>query len=318
MRNISYFLTSFSLSMLGFTQAQDLKPYEQTVPGTQTKIAMVSIPSGEFLMGSPPSEHGREADEGAQVKVKMQAFWMAATEITHDQFEAFRFEDKDGSPIPDAVTRPTSQYIDLTWGMGKEGGYPANSMQPYTATAFCKWLWKKTGVFYRLPTEVEWEYACRAGSSSTYPWGDDPKKAGEYAWFAANAEEAYHPVGEKKPNAWGLYDMIGNVAEWTLDMYTSDYFNQLTGTPTSSFYVKQTTPRSLHTARGGGFREKPEQLRCADRLPQLSDWNQRDPQIPKSKFWLTDGDFVGFRLVRSAKQPPTEEVEAFFKEMLGQ
>lgn len=317
MKKLSFLLLT-SYLLVTNTNAQDTKSYEQTVPGTQVKIQMVAIPAGQFLMGSPTTEANRDADEGPQVKVKIEPFWMSATEITHDQFEPFRFEDKDGSPVPDAVTRPTAQYIDLTWGMGKEGGYAANSMQTYTVMAYCKWLYKKTGVFYRLPTEAEWEYACRAGSTATYPWGDDPTKAGEYAWFADNSEEAYQLVGKKKPNAWGLYDMIGNVAEWTMDMYVADYFAKLAASPISSFYVKQDNPRALHTARGGGFREKTTQLRCADRLPQLENWNDRDPQIPKSKFWLTEGDFVGFRLVRPAKQPSAQEVEAFFKEVLGQ
>jgi formylglycine-generating enzyme required for sulfatase activity len=311
-----------TLVLIGFLSsqlmAQDAKSFEQNIPGTQAKIQLVAIPAGDFLMGSPASEKGRDPDEGPQVKLSVAAFWMSATEITHDQFEAFRFEDKDAPPLPDAVSRPTAQYIDLTWGMGKEGGYPANSMQPYTAVAFCKWLWKKTGTFYRLPTEAEWEYACRAGSAAAYPWGNDPKLATQYAWFAVNAQDAYHLVGQKKPNAWGLYDMVGNVAEWTMDRYSPEYFKELAAAPTGAFYVKPTSPRSLHTARGGGFRETATQLRCADRIAQLPAWNQRDPQIPKSKWWLTDGDYVGFRIVKPAQQPTPEEAEAFFKEMLGQ
>ncbi|MFN8354507.1 MAG: SUMF1/EgtB/PvdO family nonheme iron enzyme [Spirosomataceae bacterium] len=284
--------------------AQQIKPYEQAVPGTTTKIQMVGIPAGEFMMGG-------------KVKVQVEPFWMSATEITHDQFEAFRFEDKDAAPLPDAVTRPTAQYIDLTWGMGKEGGFPANSMQTYTVIAYCQWLYKKTGVFYRLPTEVEWEYACRAGSATAYPWGNDPALTGEYAWFADNAGDAYHLVAKKKPNAWGLYDMIGNVSEWVMDMYDPAYFDKLAASPVSTFYVKQSTPRSLHTTRGGGFRETTDLLKVDVRVPQTHDWNQRDPQIPKSKFWLTDGDFVGFRLVKPNKQPTPAEAEAFFKDMLG-
>jgi formylglycine-generating enzyme required for sulfatase activity len=304
----------------------DFKPYDQTIANVPTAtLKMVPIPAGKFLMGSPATEKGRQEDEGPQVEVTVEPFWMAATEVTHDQFEAFRFEDKDMEPKysadagePDAVTRPTAQYIDLSWGMGKQGGFPANSMQPYTATAYCRWLWKKTGIFFRLPTEAEWEYAARAGSKGTYPAGVTAATLPQYAWFKTNSANKYQPVGQKKPNAWGLYDMLGNVAEWTMDMYAADYFTKLTPNPTSPFFVRQARPRSYHTTRGGGFRSTPEELRVADRLAQVEEWNQRDPQLPRSKWWMTDGDYVGFRVVRPLKQPTPEEAAAFYKEMLGE
>ena len=304
--------------------AQEMgQTYEQALPGVPVTLKMVPIPAGEFLMGSPATEKGRQPDEGPQVKVAVEPFWMSATEVTHDQFTPFRFEEKDAGPKVDAVTRPTSQYIDLTWGMGKEGGFPANSMQPYSAIAYCKWLHKKTGVFYRLPTEAEWEYACRASSKTTYPTGVTAATLPEFAWFLANAKDKYQKVGQKKPNAWGLYDILGNVAEWTMDQYDAAYFQKLAvaSRDTSGedgFYVKPEKPRAYHTVRGGGFRSKPTELRCADRLPQVEAWNQRDPQIPRSKWWMTDGDYVGFRLVRPLRQPKAEEAEAFFKEMLGE
>ncbi len=294
------------------------KPFELAPPGVSVPIRMLPVPAGEFRMGSPATEKGRQPDEGPQVNVTVEPFWMSATEITHDQFAPFRFEDKDAPPVPDAISRPTAQYIDLTWGMGKEGGFPANSMQPYTALSYCKWLYKKTGQFYRLPTEAEWEYACRAGSQGTYPAGVTAANLKEYAWFAGNATDRYHKVGQKKPNVWGFYDLLGNVAEWTMDKYDAAYFGKLAADPNGTFFVKPDKPRAYRTARGGGFKSQPEGLRCAERLPQVEAWNQRDPQIPRSKWWMTDGESVGFRLVRPLKQPTPEEAEAFFKEMLGQ
>ena len=107
----------------------------------------------------------------------------------------------------------------MSLGMGTSKGLPVGNVTQYAASQFCKWLSAKTGHFYRLPTEAEWEYSARAGSSTAYYFGDDPKMIEQYAWSFENSEDSYHPVGQKKPNAWGLYDMHGNVAEWTLDQY---------------------------------------------------------------------------------------------------
>lgn len=306
------------LAPIGFLYGQDFKAYDQTIGNLPISIKMVAIPAGKFKMGSPDSDKNHQPDEGPQTNVEIGAFWMAATETTHDQFSAFRFEDKDADPLPDAISRPTAQYIDLTWGMGKEGGYPANSMQPFTAIAYCRWLYRKTGVFFRLPTEAEWEYACKANSDTQMPKGITTANLGEYAWYAPNAKNRYHKVAEKKPNEWGLYDILGNVTEWTLDMYDPAYYTKLVTKPQGDFFIKRKTYRSYHTARGGGFKSKIDELRPADRMPQTEEWNQRDPQIPKSRWWLTDGDYVGFRVIRPLKQPSKEEAEQFFKDLLGE
>ena len=163
----------------------------------------------------------------------------------------FADEQTDKEPKPDGITRPSPPYIDFTLGMGKAGGFPANSMSQYAALMYCKWLYKKTGVFYRLPTEAEWEYAARAGSETAYPFGNDDKQLGDYAWYAANSENKYHKVMEKKPNAWGLYDMCGNVAEWTLDQYKENYFEEIKAN-TNEPWIKPTSKHPI-TLKGGTF-----------------------------------------------------------------
>ena len=106
--------------------------------------------------------------------------------------------------------------------MGKRG-YPAISMTQHAARTFCKWLSAKTGRYYRLPTEAEWEYACRAGTTTRYSWGDDASKIDDYAWYYENSNDKYQKVGKKLPNPWGLFDMHGNVAEWVLDQHDTEF-----------------------------------------------------------------------------------------------
>jgi formylglycine-generating enzyme required for sulfatase activity len=293
----------FNLKTL-FAQ-QPFEAYEQPIAGIQTTIKFVPIPAGSFLMGSSDKDKGRETDEMPQKKVTVDSFFMAIYETTYDQYAPFLDEERDADPKPDAITRPSPPYIDFTLGMGKEGGYPANSMQQYAALMYCKWLYGKTGIFFRLPTEAEWEYVAKEGKNEPF----DAKKLKETAWYDKNSGETYHKVGTLKPNAWGVYDILGNVAEWTLDEYKADYFkittdNNPSVTPTSRY------PR---TVRGGAYNDKDMNLRPANRLESDPIWNRRDPQIPKSKWWNADAPFVGFRLVRPVKQPTKAEVEAFFE-----
>jgi formylglycine-generating enzyme required for sulfatase activity len=311
------------------TDTTDFKPYVQKIKGLGFEMPMMPIPAGRFKMGSPDSEKGRDTDESPVQTIELNAFWMSATEVTFDQFEYYRDEDQDAAPVPDAITRPSPPYIDLTLGMGKQGGFPANSMSPYAATMFCKWLYGKTGVFYRLPTEAEWEYACRAGSETLYPFGTDAKKLKDYAWFAGNSDDKYHKVGLLKPNNWGLYDMLGNVLDWTLDEYqnpasagkNTPLFTK--GSPLhkessglDSIGGEKVNLRFARCLKGGCYHDKPAELRPAARRPADPIWNRRDPQVPKSKWWNADAPFVGFRLVCPYQQPSPAEAQAFFDRYL--
>jgi formylglycine-generating enzyme required for sulfatase activity len=288
-------------------QAQE-KPfdhYQFNVPGTAFQMSMRAIHGGGFLMGDTDKK-----------PVSVSDFWIGAYEVTHDQFSAFYKDETitQGSKV-DAITRPTAQYIDLSWNMGKEGGYPVNSMSVDAAMMFCRWLYVKTGIFYRLPTEAEWEYACRAGTASTFPFGDDPGQLDAYAWHAQNSENKYQKTGTKKPNGWGLYDMLGNVAEWTLDQYEEDYFTAIG--PNAKDPLVQPKTRYPRSIRGGSYMDEPTDLRPGLRRFSEPSWNQRDPQVPKSRWWLTDGMFVGFRILRPKHQPTKEEAEKFYTLYLG-
>ena len=197
--------------------------------------------------------------------------------------------------------------------MGKEGGYPANSMSQRTAIMYCRWLYEKTKIFYRLPTEAEWEYACRAGTQTAYYFGNDPALLSKHAWYAKNSEDKFHKVGLKLPNPWGLYDMLGNLMEWTLNHYTPNAYVNYKSIDSVPVANPKKYPKSV---RGGGFSETAIELRSANRLHSDPVWNKRDPQIPKSKWWLTEAKNIGIRLVRPLVQPSEQEINEFFKTYL--
>lgn len=318
MKRVAFLLFSSLLFTMSWAQqpTTHFTRYEQSLPGSTLRFTMQPIPAGTFLLGSPATEKRRETDEGPQQKIKLSAFWMSTHEVTRDAFDVF-FKDENTSANDDvdAITRPSPQYIDLSWGMGKEGGFPVNSMSQMAALMYCRWLYDKTGIFYRLPTEAEWEYACRAGSTTTYYFGNDSTQLDKYAWYANNSEDKFHKVGEKLPNAWGLYDMLGNLMEWTMDHYEANRYSSLTGTTDPMMApMKKKYPKTL---RGGGFAQTAGELRSANRIASHPDWNVRDPQIPQSKWWLTDGSWVGIRLVRPLQTPSAKEINDFFNKYLG-
>ncbi|AEM69622.1 Sulphatase-modifying factor protein [Allomuricauda ruestringensis DSM 13258] len=289
---------------------QKTSNYTQSLPGVDIEFEMVAIPSGTFLMGSPKDELGRKSDEGPVREIEVEGFWMSKFEITWEVYNLFIERAIDNLENEakvtevnleiDAVSGATTPYVDMSLGMGREEGYPAVNITQRAASAFCEWLSAITGRYYRLPTEVEWEYAARAGSDQPYYFGVDPSELSDHAWFDQNSGGAYHKVGTKKPNPWGLYDIYGNVAEWTLDQYNENGYAdaKLPFEPVINEY-----PIAI---RGGSFRDGPQQLRSASRLASNPIWKQRDPQFPRSKWWFTDAGFVGFRVVRPVTPPAPE------------
>jgi formylglycine-generating enzyme required for sulfatase activity len=302
----------------GQTAPPEMKPYTESIPGTDLKFNLVAIPGGTFKMGSPASEAKRGEDEGPVHEVKVAPFWMGTHEVTWDEYEQFALSldykrkqrekiDLSAQPAPeksaDAVTRPTPPYADETFGFGRKG-QPAICMTHHAAMEYCRWLSAKTGKTYRLPTEAEWEWACRAGTTTAYSFGDDPAQLAEYAWFVENGEKP-HPVGKKKPNPWGLYDMHGNVAEWCFDHYAANSYETIAKAGVADRPVVMPDRKEYpYVARGGSWDDDPEMLRSSARKASNPEWSVQDPQRPQSIWWHTDATFVGLRVVR-----PLEEQE---------
>ena len=291
-------------------------------PNAPVSFDLQPIPAGEFMMGSPAKEAGRGADE-TQHKVKVDAFWMGKTEVTWNAYELFMYPEEkaksaDGTYVDDksdAVAHPTKPYVEMSFGMGKDN-FPAISMTQHAANKYCQWLSAKTGHFYRLPTEAEWEYACRAGTTTAYWFGDDASKLGDNEWFLDNSgdEPKYHKVATKKANPWGLFDMSGNVAEWCLDQYDANFYKQFADKTAENPWNKATKPYP-HVFRGGGFDGEvgvPEKARSAARNGSYKDMKIQDPQLPKSIWYLTDAKFLGLRVVRPLKVPSAEEMYKYW------
>ena len=301
MRLLSVILFSFLISG-STTSAQTISL--TPIPGTEVSFEMVLIPGGTFPVGTA---------ENSKL-VKVDSFRMGRYEVSYEEFALFyhRELDSDASTNPsgnytvDAVTRPTPQYIDYTFGMGRNG-HPMVSMTQQAALRYCQWLYQKTGVFYRLPTEAEWEYACRLGRTDSLAEG----RLKEYAWYGENSTGKYHQQGSHKPNLLGLFDMLGNVAEWTLDEYRNDYPEAIGNAPVDNPWLEPTRKHS-RTVKGGSYRSAAEECTCTARLRSSPRWQRRDPQVPKSRWWNTDAPFVGFRLVSPVQQPSEAEVMAFF------
>jgi formylglycine-generating enzyme required for sulfatase activity len=307
-------------------------PYEAVIPGTDVRFEMVPIPGGRFRMGSPPDEEGRLDDEGPQFEVEIEPFWMGKFEITWAEYRRYMalhdiFKRFEGAGIRqvtddraiDVVTAPSSLYDpSFTFLAGAQDRGPAASMTQFAAKQYTKWLSLTSDIFYRLPTEAEWEYACRAGTTTRFSFGDDIDKIDEYAWHEDNSDGERHLVGEKKPNPWGLYDMHGNVAEWVLDAYSETGYGELsTQLQTVASAFRKPTKLYPRVVRGGSFDLAPEDCRSAARLgSEDRDWKEEDPNFPRSPWWYTTepATGVGFRLLRPLRPPTSrEEQESFWR-----
>jgi formylglycine-generating enzyme required for sulfatase activity len=326
-------------------------PYTETVPGTEVTFDMVPIPGGEFLMGSPGSEAERGEDEGPQVRVKVEPFWIGRCEVTWAEYQAFmgmydvfkklqllagnnqKSEAADAQTQKrwdlvrshawsgdveeewgvDAITAATPLYdASFTYNAGEEPNQPAVTMTQFAARQYTKWLSGITGRAYRLPSEAEWEYAARAGTTTAYSFGEEPAELGDYAWTDENADFQTHGVGEKKPNAWGLFDMHGNVAEWTLDEYQDDTYSKLGSGPVDAAAgIRWPTKVFPRVIRGGSWLLGAPAARSAARYKsEEQEWKLSDPNIPLSPWWFTEESAtgVGMRIARPLK-PMTAELK---------
>lgn len=232
-----------------------LERIEVKIPGHLPTIKMIKIPEGKITV------NGRERT--------VKPVWIAETELTWDVFEIYAFRldqsQEEQAKGVDAESRPSRPYGAPDRGFGNKG-FAALGMTGHSAKMFCEWLSKKTGKKFRLPTEVEWEFAARAGATQL------PSPLGDYAWFWDNADDQARAVGSKKPNPWGFHDMLGNVWEWTV-----------------------ATDARLVVA-GGGFSSKAPDVNFTTRRPYDPKWQEADAHNPKSRWWLSDGPFIGMRV----------------------
>jgi formylglycine-generating enzyme required for sulfatase activity len=235
--------------------------YRESIPGTLVTFEMVPVPGGSITLDGKP--------------VTVEPFYIGRTEVTWDMYDVFalKLDGPKSSGGADAVARPSHPYGAPDYGWG-HAGYPAISVTRAAAQAFCDWLASKTGKPYRLATEAEWLRAARLGAGDAPLTGD---RRNALAWHRGNATETTHAVGSRKPDNLGLFDLFGNAAEWV------------------------TTADGRLVTRGGSFRDRADVVGPGARAEQDDSWNERDPQLPKSRWWLSDGPFVGFRVVRSAK-----------------
>lgn len=294
--------------------------FTEYIPGTPVSFAMKAIPGGSFIMGSPEKEKGRDMDEGPMVEVHISPFFMAELEVSWDEYLAFFNETYSEGRLTeeailemevDGISGPTPPWGDPSQGWGR-GERPAITMSFHAAEVYCDWLSYKTGKKYRLPTEAEWEYAARAGSSGPYFFegdADDYNRKGifkkifgvdtsiinTYTVYKENSLGKTQTSKIVAPNSFGLKNMSGNVAEFCQDFYNADIYSTYIGGVSDP---KGPETGEEHVIRGGAYNADPENLRVADRdYTRTKAWLKTDPQMPKSKWWYSDAIHVGFRVV---------------------
>ena len=262
--------TWFLISM----QSPSLKAgqvFRDNLKGGGTGPEMIILAAGNFMMGSPDTEEYRGKDEGPQNRVTIsRPYALSIHEITFAEYDSFA--DTTGRQLPK----------DEGWGRLDR---PVINVSWEDATAYARWLSEQTGQDYRLPTEAEWEYAVRSGSTTAYSFGADPSRVGEYAWYNDNSGNKTHPVGQKKPNAWGLYDMHGNVWEWVED----DWHENYNGAPDDGRAWIDDPRGAGRVVRGGSWYFVAHGCRSAYRNYYWPDFRN---------------DLVGFRLSRSVALDP--------------
>lgn len=253
-----------------------LQTYTQTMPVSRYQLTFVRIPARiETVERTRPGSQ-RDDPAGTIVgkQVVVESFYLSITEVTWDCLDPFvyRLDLENPDAEVDATTRPSKPYIPPDRGYGHEN-FPAISITFRTAEAYCTWLSEKTNLRFRLPTDAQWEHAAIASTDSNSSTPLTREHLDAMSWHDGNSQGQTHAVKTRQPNAWGLYDMLGNAGEWT-----TAYDN---------------SPR----LRGGSFKTPLDQLSISLSEKQDASWNASDPQVPKSKWWLPDAPFTGFRLV---------------------
>jgi len=310
-------------------------PYDETIPGTPARFRMIPVPGGTFRMGSPAGEVDRSTDEGPQVEVRVEPFWMGRCEVTWAEYKQYmaafeifvamraaKVRSITSANEADAVTAPSALYDPTTtFTNGEDDDLPAVTMTPFAARQYTKWLSSLTGRFYRLPAESEWEYACRAGGDGPWNCNADAADLDAAAWFTDNSDETTHPVGQKAANAFGLHDMHGNVAEWCIDELVAGGYGRQAALPQPVTVTDAITwPQRLYprVLRGGAYYDEAAECRSAARrgsrdaggTRDAPDWKDVDPNLPKSPWWYTEEPAlgVGMRLVRPLLAEPDPAV----------
>jgi len=243
-----------------------LSAYTETVPGTLVEFDMVPVPGGSVTV------------DGTEQTVE--PFWIATTEVRWDGFDTYRLDEEMEGLEPeaaDAISLPSKPYGfgNEIPGFGQEE-YPVLSVARNAAQQYAHWLSARTDRAYRLPTAAQWKHACELGYGPSGEW--DAEQLSEYAWFAGNAEETAHPSGERSANDLGVYDQLGNAAE-------------LVAPPAEE-------PDRETTVWGGSYQSAAEDVHCSAHREKTDAWQESDPQLPKSQWWLSDAQFVGFRIIR--------------------